>query len=185
MIINNGFNWIGPQKCFRKKIFCIKSTSSNVNFRQVSALEPVMDHWSPKLFQLKDRFWTKDITIWFVNTVYNYFTVKTQRKNKSFSSPLFSFKRWQTRIQIFGCREGQTLFCYYITRSTLKITLAECWDSWLTTFFGNVWRKGVSTFQWGPTVHTLFLYSDDADFIQSLLQRKEKMLAQSFGFTFC
>ena len=30
----------------------------------------------------------------------------------------------------------------------------------------------------------LFLYSYEADFIQSLLQRKEKKFAQSFGFTF-
>ena len=30
----------------------------------------------------------------------------------------------------------------------------------------------------------LFLYSYEADFIQSLRQRKEKKLAQSFGFTF-
>ena len=35
-----------------------------------------------------------------------------------------------------------------------------------------------------PLLADLFLYSYEADFIQSLLQRKEKKLAQSFGFTF-
>ena len=35
-----------------------------------------------------------------------------------------------------------------------------------------------------PLLADLFLYSYEADFIQSLLQRKEKKLAKSFGFTF-
>ena len=35
-----------------------------------------------------------------------------------------------------------------------------------------------------PLLADVFLYSYEADFIQSLLQRKDKKLAQSFGFTF-
>src|SRR5210317_1584118 len=35
-----------------------------------------------------------------------------------------------------------------------------------------------------PLLADLLLYSYEADFIQSLLEREEKKLAQSFGFTF-
>ena len=35
-----------------------------------------------------------------------------------------------------------------------------------------------------PFLADLFLLTYEADFIQSLLQRKKKKLAQSFGFTF-
>ena len=35
-----------------------------------------------------------------------------------------------------------------------------------------------------PHFADLFLFSYEANFIQSLLQRKEKKMAQSFGFTF-
>ena len=62
--------------------------------------------------------------------------------------------------------------------------------SWLTTFllcYGGVCFKRLSAFQFGtntePLLVDLFLYSYEADFIKSLHQRKEKRLAQCFGFT--
>ena len=36
-----------------------------------------------------------------------------------------------------------------------------------------------------PLLTNLFLYSYEADFIQGLLKKNEKKLAQSFNFTFC
>ena len=40
----------------------------------------------------------------FLYSVFYFSTSETQRKNKSFSSPLFCQKRWQTQVQIFGSR---------------------------------------------------------------------------------
>jgi hypothetical protein len=43
---------------------------------------------------------------------------------------------------------------------------------------------GHSAYRWVDTVFLLFLYSYDAYFIQRLLKKNEKKLAQSFNFTF-
>jgi hypothetical protein len=60
-------------------------------------------------------------------------------------------------------------------------------DNIFVMFGGRVFQQTVGIpmgTNCAPLLADLFLYSYEADFIQSLLQRKEKKLAQSFGFTF-
>ena len=60
-------------------------------------------------------------------------------------------------------------------------------DNIFLMFGGRVFQQTVGIpmgTNCAPLLADLFLYSYEADFIQSLLQRKEKKLAQSFGFTF-
>ena len=60
-------------------------------------------------------------------------------------------------------------------------------DNIFVMFGGRVFQQTVGIpmgTNCAPLLADLFLYSYEADFIQSLLQRKEKKLAQCFGFTF-
>ena len=60
-------------------------------------------------------------------------------------------------------------------------------DKIFVMFVGRVFQQSVGIpmrTNCTPLLADLFLYSYEADFIHSLLQRKEKKLAQSFGFTF-
>ena len=56
----------------------------------------------------------------------------------------------------------------------------------LEFFIDNIFVMfgGHSAYRWVDTVLLLFLYSYDAYFIQRLLKKNEKKLAQSFNFTF-
>ena len=74
------------------------------------------------------------------------------------------------------------------TTLLLKTSSTKCWiDNIFVLFGGCVFQQTVGIpmgTNCAPLLADLFLYSYEADFIQNLLQKKEKKLAQSFNFTF-
>ena len=57
-------------------------------------------------------------------------------------------------------------------------------DNIFAMFGGRVFQQTVMGTNCAPLLADLFLYSYEADFIQGLLKKNEKKLAQSFNFTF-
>ena len=97
----------------------------------------------------------------------------------------FFLKRGQIHVQIFGAKEEQTYFVISHFDSNKKYSEADICRL-LDFMIGNIFEMWTCFKLCALSLLVvLHLYSYEAYFMQSLLQRKNKKLTQSFCFTLC